>query len=344
MPPVDAWNARAAGCLGILPHSHASFSELPMSPLQPKRFAASTIAVAAVLATLTRPASADPTMTECISANEVAIKLRVDHKLRQARDQALVCAATSCPGEVRDACKKRVSELNAAIPSLVFEAKDSNGDDVSAVAVTMDGQPFAARLDGTAIPIDPGDHTFSFAAAGHANVEKHLVIYEGDRGRRERIQLGNGPASPPPVAPTPLALPATPPESRPSAGSTAPGLGTQKVVGLTLGVVGIAGVGVGSAFGLLTISAWSSAKSACGSGGTSSCTGDPSTVSSDRSTAQKDGTVSTVAFIAGGALVATGLVVFLTGSHRESSPAATVALAPALGPGRAGFALSGAFW
>jgi hypothetical protein len=296
----------------------------------------------------TRPArAADPKMSECLSANESAIKLRGEHKLRLARDQALVCAASSCPGEVREVCQKRVVQLNTAIPSVVFEVKDASGNDVSAVAVTMDGQPFAASLSGAAFPVDPGDHAFSFEVAGQPSVQKRLVIYEGDKGRRERIQIGGAHAAPTPApetAPAPLA--ATPLETSAATGFPSSGLGTQKIVGLTLGGAGVVGVGVGSVLGLLTISAWSSVKTACGSGGAGNCSAsNPSTVTSDHNTAQTDGTISTVAFIAGGALVATGLVVFLTGGHHnhEESPAPTVAVVPSAGPGQAGFALSGTF-
>jgi hypothetical protein len=311
-----------------------------------------TLAFLTVVVAAARPANAaDPTMSECLSANETAIKLRSDHKLRQARDEALVCAASSCPGEVREACQKRVTELNTAIPSIVFEVKDTSGSDVSAVVVTMDGQPFAASLGGTAIPVDPGDHTFSFAAAGQPSMEKHVLIYEGDKGRRERIQLGAAAAVPASVGfdiAASRAGDAVRDSTRDPAttGSASSELGTQKIVGLALGGVGVVGIGVGSALGLLTVSAWSGVKNACGSGGASSCAAsNPSTVTSDHNTAQTDGAISTVAFIAGGVLFATGLVVFLTGGHhgREESPASAVAVVPSVGPGQARVALTGTF-
>lgn len=320
-----------------------------MTSIRPRRVVPLAIpALLTILSASTRTAfAADPTTSECLSANESAIKLRDDHKLRQARDQALVCAESSCPGDVRESCQKRVTELNMAIPKIVFEVKDASGNDVSAVAVTMDGQPLATSLSGIAIPVDPGDHTFSFTAAGQPSAERHLVIYEGDKERRERIQLVS--AVPPPpaqeVAPVPPVA-ATPPETSTSTGWASSGLGTQEIVGLTLGGAGIVGVGVGSVFGLLTLSAWSSVKNACGPGGASNCAArNPSTVTSDHDTAQTDGTISTVGFIAGGALVATGLIVFLTGRHHghEEAPAPSVAVVPTVGPGQAGLGLSGAF-
>jgi serine/threonine-protein kinase len=170
------------------------------------------------------------------------------------------------------------------------------------------------------------------------------MIYEGDKGRRERIQLGAAAAVPPPSASTSM-VPAVPaPETPATTGSPSSELGTQKIVGLTLGGAGVVGVGVGSVLGLLTISAWSSVKNACGPGGTTSCAAsNPSTVTSDHNTAQTDGTISTVAVIAGGVLFATGLVVFLTGGHHGHEESPAVAVVPSVGPGQAGVALIGAF-
>jgi hypothetical protein len=139
-----------------------------MIPIRPnRRPSLTTLAVMTVIVSAARPArAADPTMSECLSANESAIKLRGDHKLRQARDQALTCSASTCPGEVRETCQLRVRDLNAAIPTIVFLAKDAAGQDIVAVKVLMDGEPIGDRLDGTAIAVDPGQHKFSFGAPG----------------------------------------------------------------------------------------------------------------------------------------------------------------------------------
>ena len=276
-----------------------------------------TLLVALTAAPL-RARAADATMSECLAANESAIKLRDDHKLRQARAQSLACAALGCPAEVREACQSRVARLNAGIPTLVLQAKDANGNDVSRVVVTIDGQPFADHLDGTAIPLDPGDHTFAFSVEGQPTLERRLVVYEGEAGRRERIQLG---------------------------GTRAPRLGSQRVLGLALGGAGVLGVGVGATLGLLASSAWSSVKSACGPGGPAACIPNTSqaSVTSEQNTAKTDGTISTVAFIAGGAILAAGTVVFLWGGHGGEDTPAQVALTPSFGPGQAGLVLRGGF-
>src|ERR1700689_444080 len=122
-----------------------SLRDLPMS--LNRRAALTTLALLTLVGPPTRSASAaNPTMSECLLANENAIKLRREHKLRQARDQALVCASSSCPGEVRDTCQARVRELSTAIPTVVFLAKDSAGQDVVAVRVSMDEEAVGDRL------------------------------------------------------------------------------------------------------------------------------------------------------------------------------------------------------
>ncbi len=193
--------------------------------------------------------AAGPTAAECLAANNNSIDLRSDHKLRAARAQLLVCAAAACPGDVRKECIRGVGELDMAIPTVVFEATDGARKDLSAVTVTMDGEPFADHLDGTAIPVDPGDHTFTFATAGQPAMQKRLIIRESQKDRREAVQFGEPPA-PPAIAP---AAPATP-EHR---------LGTQKIVAMVTGGLAVVGLGLGSAFGLMAASRKSDAEAVC---------------------------------------------------------------------------------
>jgi len=293
-------------------------------------------------------------MSECLSANESAVKLRGDHKLRQARDQALVCAAASCPGEVRDACQRRVTELTTAIPTIVFLAKDGAGHDLVTVKVSMDGEPIANRLDGTPIPIDPGLHKFTFEAAGEGPVEQSFVIGQGQRDRRETITFASADASASPtpqsapspsssgLSPTPSALAPAEPPALPSS----PGKG-QRLAGIVVGVAGVVGLGLGGVFGGIASSDWSNAKKFC-TGMTLSCTTSAgSTGYQDESSATTMATLSTAAFIAGGVLAAGGVVLFLTAPKSSSSDAPAsargVELVPAGGPAGAGLTVRGWF-
>lgn len=316
-----------------------------MIPTLCRRSAFAWLAFVGAVCAAARPAhAADPTMAECLAANESAISLRADHKLREARDRSVACAASSCPAEVREACQNRVQQLNSAIPTIVFEVENAAGTDLTRVIVTMDGQPFAGRLDGTAIPLDPGEHVFVFAAEGLPKLEKRFVVYQGETNRREKVVIGGGaPQAAPPSTEAPARTEAPGVTASPSSG-----LGVQRTLGLLFGGAGIVGIGVGVATGLLASSAWSKVQSACGPGGAANCSPagtSRASVTSDHDTAESDGAISTVAFVVGGALVAAGVFLFLTGGHgdRQASATTGVAIEPALGPGHAGFALSGGF-
>src|ERR1700689_3253040 len=101
-------------------------------------------------------ALADLTKGQCIAANTKAQDLRRDGKLSEARAELQTCGDPSCPALVRDDCTKRLNELEGAQPTIIFDAKDGAGHDLSAVAITMDGHPFADKLDGKALRVDPG--------------------------------------------------------------------------------------------------------------------------------------------------------------------------------------------
>jgi hypothetical protein len=133
--------------------------------------------------------AAEPTKAECIAASEEGQELRHAGKLRASREKLALCIADSCPGPVREDCNDKLEEIEKIAPSIVFVVKNGAGEDVSAVVVTMDGKPFAEKLDGSFVPVDPGAHTFAFEAGGR-RVEKKLVIREGQKQRRESVVLG----------------------------------------------------------------------------------------------------------------------------------------------------------
>jgi hypothetical protein len=277
-------------------------------------FTVAPIGLAVLLAT--GFARADVTKAQCIDANAKGQDLRRSAKLSAAREQFHACADPGCPALVRDDCAKRLDEADRAQPTVVFDAKDGSGHDLSAVKVTVDGRPLVDKLDGTAVQVDPGEHEFTFTTAGEAPVTEKLVINESAKERHESLTIGA--AQPAPPSPAATAAPAN-----------AEGMGTQKMVAVGVGAVGIVGVALGSVFGVLTASAISSQKSDC-----ASATNCPryAQAASDHSTWSTDGTVSTVAFAAGAALLAGGVVLWLTAPHPAGGPSpAALVVAPSVG-------------
>jgi hypothetical protein len=292
-------------------------------------------------------AAADPTRQECLAAHTQAQDLRRDGKLSAARDQRRRCSESTCPGMVKSDCTTRLDELERAQPTIAFVVKDASGKDVTSVSVTMDGKPWAAALEGKALNADPGKHVFVFTIPGVSPIEQSFVLTEGEKGRRERVvvesprgsqqaptQAEPSPPPPPPVSPTKESTPEAPP-------GQSGGMGTGQVVGLAVGTVGILGLGAGGVFGFLTSSAWSKAKTDCG-GSTTQCT-NVSGGNSDRNTALTDATISTVGFIAGGALLVTGAVLVLTGGNGKKESTTGLVVSPTLGPGEGGVAVMGRF-
>jgi hypothetical protein len=216
-----------------------------------------------VLFALPTPArGAEPSVDECLSSNESAIKLRNDHKLRASRAQLLVCAASSCPTEIREECERRLAEANAQLPSIVIEVTDADGRELTAVKVSVDGEVVAEKLDGTAILMDPGEHALKLEMPGRQPVSARIVAHEGEKGRREKYAFGPaGPASPPPAS----SQAQQPGQTQTSAdtASTETGMPTGRKVALAIGGLGVVGIGVGSVLGIMAKSAWDSSQSEC---------------------------------------------------------------------------------
>ena len=299
-------------------------------------------AIAAVLVAASPPASAD--VGKCVDANAHAQALRRDGKLTAARAQLLICGNASCPELVRDDCTARLDEVEREQPTIQFDARDGDGHDLVSVRVTVDGQPLTDRLDGKALRVDPGEHTFVFTVDGQPPVTQGFVLREGEKDRRERVVIGA--ATVHEAAPAPVVAPAPPAPIEPAH----PGLGTRRIVGIGLGGAGVVGIGLGAVFGAMASSAWSNAKNACG-GDISRCK-DPASGNSYKSTTLTDGTVSTVAFVAGGVLLAAGVVLFVLPEHSEAAGGASsasaasgtsLAIAPAVGTSQQGLLITGTF-
>jgi len=119
----------------------------------------------------------------CLTASEKGQRARAAGKLREAREQFLVCGAEGCPALVRKDCTQWQGEVVALLPTVVFGAKDARGRDLFDVTITMDGEVLARRLDGKSVAVDPGPHTFRFEVAGSAPVIERALVKEGERAR-----------------------------------------------------------------------------------------------------------------------------------------------------------------
>jgi hypothetical protein len=309
----------------------------------------------AALASMPSAAWADPTKDQCVDADTAAQSLRRAGHLAAAREQLRTCVAQACPSLVRDDCAQRLDELQHAQPTIVFEAQDSAGHDLTAVTVRIDGRPWLDHLDGAAVPVDPGSHTLIFEAAGQEAHEQLFVIREGEKARRERVTFRSASASAPTedgrasapnssgaetVPTSGNALPVAPTPQNGGASGAPPGQ-AQRTAGLVIGGMGIAGIVVGGISGVIAASTWNHAKDLCSPADCPQMT--LGQAESDRSSALTAATVSTIGFVAGSALVVGGLALVLTAPAGSPGSLRGIRIVPVLGAGCAGVLLEGGF-
>jgi hypothetical protein len=287
-------------------------------------------AIAITLASVTAGSSARADDSEaCAAAATEADRLRRDATaLRAATKHLTVCAADACPEAIRDDCRAWRREVDEQIPTVVLVADDGGSTQLSDVRVSIAGTTVAETLDGVPIALDAGTHTVTFERAGRAPVEVQVVLVAGQKNVEVRAHIPSPEAAAPPpprrpAEPPPPTLP-TPREDPPSPLRTA-GLGF-----VTLGLVG---VGVGAIFGLNAMAHRDDSgcvDNRCGPGS------DPEALRA----AGENADYATGFFIAGGAFVAAGAVLFLIA---PSDRHAGVWLAPKVGATGGRLGLGGAW-
>jgi hypothetical protein len=235
------------------------------------------------------------TTSQCLAANEQSIALEKDRHLQSARKQAVSCASSTCPAEVREECARRVSRLSDAVPTLVLDVKDDRGNDVTTAVVKIDDAVVAERIDGSPLTIDPGDHALEVDAEGSRPQTKRIVVREGEKNRRERMVVVT------------IAKPFTPPPPIEARRRSPIVRGT----GYALIGVGIVGLGIGSYFGLRAASAWSDSQNQCSAAHACNQSGhDAAVIAHDDATSKAF--VSTLAFAASGVAIVGGAVLLFT--------------------------------
>ncbi len=213
-------------------------------------------------------------------------------KLAAALGDYEVARAELAAGDFRITfAETRIAELGKRVAKLSVRVEPPSAADVR---VTCDGVTLDPASMGTARRVDPGAHVCVVHAPGHTDASTTLTLAEGQE-LTAALTLGPAVGSSAAVASPPAA--AAPPESSP-----------WRVVGLATAGAGVLGVGVGAFFGILSKVTYDDAVSQCPRG-VSSCT---SAGANEGRTANGQATVSTLAFIAGGALLATGAVIYFT--------------------------------
>ena len=186
----------------VLESSHGA----RLQPLAERARPALSAVILAVLVLALAPREAFASEKErCVGAFDRGQKAQSDRALRRAETELLVCAQDACPSVLRADCIQVLSEVRAALPTVVLSANDGHGHDLTEVAVGVDGESMVKKLDGTAISLDPGPHTIRFETPGAKAVMIPVTIYQGEKNRRISVSLPSGepdrPSTPRPITP-----------------------------------------------------------------------------------------------------------------------------------------------
>jgi hypothetical protein len=204
--------------------------------------------------------------------------------------------------------RQRFSIIDARVPKLTVSLAPSAPPSTRA---TRDGVELGAGSIGSPLPVDPGAHAVVASAPGYADRSYQVTLGEGE-AKTVLVEPGLRAATPgsgEAVAPLP-----------PHAGNT------RKTVGFVAAGAGASGVAVGTIFGVLAWTKYDASNSGDCTAKTAVCSTQAGV--SERATAYRDGNVSTIAFVAGGAVLAAGIVLWLTAPSAEAGPAAGVSLGP----------------
>jgi serine/threonine-protein kinase len=203
---------------------------------------------------------------------------------------AAAAAKTSGNGERERVARDRATALGQRLSHIVIQVAN---DTMPGLEIQRDGARVGKAQWGTPIPADPGPHRVLASAPGRKVWETVVTL-----PRAAETQTVSVPELEP-------AAPAQ--EQRRAPADEAGGLGAQRVGALVAGGVGVAGLVVGSVFGLISKSKHDEASPFC----------DGATCSNQRgvdlrSEALSAGNVSTVAFITGAVGLAAGAALWIT--------------------------------
>lgn len=214
--------------------------------------------------------------------------------------------------------REEARKLEPRISKLTIDV--SAVSDLDGLEIKRDGIVLGNPLWGTPMPTDGGEHTIVASAPGKKEW-KTTISVPLERGA---ITVKIPPLEDAPVVEEP------PPPPKPEAPPEDPNKGRgQRIVGLVTAGLGVVGIGVGSYFGLQVGAKNDESKAFCGPD-PNVC--DPPGVEL-RNEALDFATYSTIGFIAGGALLVGGAVLYFT-APRAKAPV-SVGAAPIAGGGAA---------
>jgi len=228
--------------------------------------------------------------------------------------------------------KNRAADLEKKLSRLTINVTKSDGLEVKRDGVIMQEASFGAPT-----PVDPGKHEIEATAPKKKKFSAVAVVKPaGDKVEIVVPELEDDPEA---IAAAERSAKAAAAASSTAAPVGPPPAGTSgmKIAGYVMAGVGVAGLGIGTWAGLSAMSINNDANGLCPNEG--ACASREGIDANDQ--AKSRATLSTVAFVAGAALVAGGVALVLVApSPREK---ASISLAPSLGTTGQGLVAVGRF-
>jgi hypothetical protein len=249
------------------------------------------------------------------------------------RAKKRVAVETDPGARAKDDERIRYATAHAAAlePRLMHVKLVAPAQPIAGLVVKLDDTE-ATGLLGVDVPLDPGAHHVVATAAGHPPWQTDVTLK--DEGKTVVVavpQLDAAGATPPVVATQPTTAPAQPTETPPPAA----GMSGLRKLSIALAVGGVAGLVLGTVEGASGESAESASDKLCPH--VTPCTG---AGLQDNVNARNDANVANIGFVVGGVLAAGAIVTWIVGAPKQTD---RMTVAPVLGGGTAGVALSGRF-
>ena len=249
----------------------------------------------------------------------------------------LEAASASKNGGQKDrekAARARAAALEPKLSRITVLVRSAD----AGLEVTRDGVAVGQAQWGSAVPVDPGEHSVAATAPGKKAWRTTVTVPAGTAAVPVEVPvLEDAPApvaevaAPPPSADSPPVGPVTIPDVAPVERSSS----GRRTAGGVIAVVGVVGLGVGATFGILSKGKHDDASSHCRG---NVC--DPAGASL-RDSAIASGNVSTVAISVGAAALVGGAILWLTAPKATPARAGKIRPAPMVGSAGTGIALGG---
>jgi len=226
--------------------------------------------------------------------------------------EAATSAKAAGNSEREAVARQRAAALAPRLSKLVINVAPALRD-LPGLEITRDGVSVGEPAWGVALPSDGGDHLVVAKAPGYRPFETRAII--ASSGQTMAVDV-----------PALTALPKSQAAPEPSFGGEAPvvrhveipppstGMGAARVVGLLVGGLGLASIGVGTAFAIISKSQHDVVVERCP---TAVCNSPAAIIRGQD--AIRNGNVATVLMIAGGVGLATGITLWIVAPSRSSS-------------------------